>query len=166
MVDDGLKQGTAIGPLQNKMQYEKVKGFLEDARANGKVIAGRRRTGAGRLFHRAHDRAGHSRQRAPGPRRAVSDPFCRCCPSRMSMMPLPAPTTPEYGLGGSVWAGDVERGVAVASKVESGTVWVNQWLDMPFDVPFRGAKQSGIGGENGQEGIEEYTQARIINVAL
>lgn len=72
----------------------------------------------------------------------------------------------EYGLGGSVWAGDVERGVAVASKVESGTVWVNQWLDMPFDVPFRGAKQSGIGGENGQEGIEEYTQARIINVAL
>jgi acyl-CoA reductase-like NAD-dependent aldehyde dehydrogenase len=39
-VDDGLKQGTAIGRLQNKMQYEKVKGFLEDARANGKVIAG------------------------------------------------------------------------------------------------------------------------------
>jgi acyl-CoA reductase-like NAD-dependent aldehyde dehydrogenase len=45
-------------------------------------------------------------------------------------------------------------------------VWVNKWLDMPFDVPFRGAKQSGIGAENGQEGIEEYTQARIINIAL
>jgi acyl-CoA reductase-like NAD-dependent aldehyde dehydrogenase len=43
---------------------------------------------------------------------------------------------------------------------------VNKWLDMPFDVPFRGAKHSGIGAENGQEGIEEYTQARIINVAL
>jgi acyl-CoA reductase-like NAD-dependent aldehyde dehydrogenase len=40
IVDDGLKQGTKLGPLQNKMQYEKVKGFLDDARANGKVIAG------------------------------------------------------------------------------------------------------------------------------
>src|SRR5258708_11707790 len=40
VVDDGSKQGTKLGPLQNKMQYEKVKGFLEDARKNGKVIAG------------------------------------------------------------------------------------------------------------------------------
>jgi acyl-CoA reductase-like NAD-dependent aldehyde dehydrogenase len=72
----------------------------------------------------------------------------------------------DYGFGGSVWSGDVERGVPVASKVQSGTVWVNKWLDMPFDVPFRGAKQSGIGAEDGQEGIEEYAKARIINVAL
>ena len=56
--------------------------------------------------------------------------------------------------------------MAVASKVQSGAVWVNKWLDMPFDVPFRGAKSSGIGAENGQEGLEEYTQARIVNVAL
>ncbi len=40
VVDDGSKQGTKLGPLQNKMQYEKVKGFLEDARKNGKVVAG------------------------------------------------------------------------------------------------------------------------------
>ena len=40
VVDDGSKQGTKLGPLQNKMQYEKVKGFLEDARKNGNIIAG------------------------------------------------------------------------------------------------------------------------------
>src|SRR3984885_9148289 len=40
VVDDGLKQGTKLGPLQNKMQYEKVKGFLADARANGNIVAG------------------------------------------------------------------------------------------------------------------------------
>ena len=39
VVDDGLKQGTQIGPLQNKAQFEKVKGFLEDARQNGKIVA-------------------------------------------------------------------------------------------------------------------------------
>ena len=40
VVDDGLQQGTSIGPLQNRMQYEKVKGFLDDARANGTIVAG------------------------------------------------------------------------------------------------------------------------------
>ena len=40
VVDDGLKQGTQLGPLQNKMQYDKVKGYPRDARANGKIIAG------------------------------------------------------------------------------------------------------------------------------
>ena len=40
VVDDGSKQGTKLGPLQNKMQYEKVKAFLDDARKNGNVIAG------------------------------------------------------------------------------------------------------------------------------
>jgi acyl-CoA reductase-like NAD-dependent aldehyde dehydrogenase len=72
----------------------------------------------------------------------------------------------DYGLGGTVWTSDIDRGVAVASKVQSGTVWVNKWLDMPFDVPFRGSKHSAIGAENGQEGIEAYTRARIVKVAL
>ena len=40
VVDDGLKQGTQMGPLQNKAQFEKVKGFLEDAKRNGKIVAG------------------------------------------------------------------------------------------------------------------------------
>ena len=40
IVDDGLKQGTKLGPPQNKLQYERVKGYLEDARANGKIVAG------------------------------------------------------------------------------------------------------------------------------
>ncbi len=72
----------------------------------------------------------------------------------------------EYGLGGSVWTSDLDAGFAVASRIQSGTVWVNKFLDLPFDVPFRGAKQSGLGAENGQEGLEEFTQARIINMAL
>ncbi len=165
VVDDGLKQGTAVGPLQNKMQYEKVKAFLEDARSKGRVIAGGQaleREGyfiAPTIVRDIGDDARLVREEQFGPvlpvlsYENVDDAIARA-------------NDTDYGLGGTVWAGDVDRGVAVASKVQSGTVWVNKWLDMPFDVPFRGAKQSGIGGENGQEGIEEYTQARIINVAL
>lgn len=165
VVDDGLKQGTTIGPIQNKMQYEKVKGFLEAAKADGKVIAGGEALGREGYFI------------APTIVRDIDDT------SRLVSEEQFGPVLPilsfenvedaiartnatEYGLGGSVWTADVERGFEVASKVQSGTVWVNKALDMPFDVPFRGAKQSGIGAENGQAGLEEYTQARIVNVAL
>jgi acyl-CoA reductase-like NAD-dependent aldehyde dehydrogenase len=165
VVDDRLNQGTTVGPIQNKMQYEKVKGFLEDARTNGKVIAGGQALERQRYFiaptivRDIGDDARLVREEQFGPILPVlSFEDVEGAIARAN--------DTDYGLGGSVWTADVERGVAVASKVESGTVWVNKWLDMPFDVPFRGAKQSGIGAENGQEGIEEYTQARIINIAL
>jgi len=53
----------------------------------------------------------------------------------------------------------------VAARINAGTVWVNKHLDMGPDIPCGGAKQSGIGVELGREGLEEFTQATIINVA-
>ena len=165
VVDDGLKQGTTIGPIQNKAQFEKVKGFLDDARANGRVIAGGQalaRDGyfiAPTIVRDIADSARLVREEQFGPvlpvlsYDSVDDAIART-------------NDTAYGLGGTVWTSDVERGFAVASRIQSGTVWVNKHLDLPFDVPFRGAKQSGLGAENGIEGLEEYTQARIINMAL
>jgi acyl-CoA reductase-like NAD-dependent aldehyde dehydrogenase len=165
VVGDGLEQGVTIGPLQNKMQYEKVKGFLEDAKKDGKVIAGGSalaRDGyfiAPTIVRDIDDSSRLVREEQFGPVLPVlkyddvNDAIART-------------NDTEYGLGGTVWTSDVDRGIAVASQVQSGTVWVNKFLDLPFDVPFRGAKSSGLGAENGIEGVEEYTQARIVNVAL
>jgi acyl-CoA reductase-like NAD-dependent aldehyde dehydrogenase len=69
----------------------------------------------------------------------------------------------EYGLGGAVWTSDVDRGISVAGRIESGTVWVNRHRVLPFDVPFGSAKQSGMGLQNGIEGMEDFTQLRIVN---
>jgi acyl-CoA reductase-like NAD-dependent aldehyde dehydrogenase len=71
----------------------------------------------------------------------------------------------EFGLGGSVWSKNLERAFAVASQINSGTVWINRHLNLQPDIPFRGDKQSGIGAELGRAGLEEYTQPRIINMA-
>jgi acyl-CoA reductase-like NAD-dependent aldehyde dehydrogenase len=57
------------------------------------------------------------------------------------------------------------RAFDVAQRIASGTVWVNKHLELPPDVPFGGAKQSGFGAEMGQEGLQEFTQSRIINIA-
>ena len=53
----------------------------------------------------------------------------------------------------------------MAARINAGTVWVNKHLDLGPDIPYPGAKQSGIGTELGREGLEEFTQLTIINVA-
>jgi len=164
IVGDGLDAATEYGPLQNKVQYEKVKEFLKDAHEHGKVIAGGsalEREGyfiAPTIVRDIADDARLVREEQFGPVLPVlkysnlDDAIARANDS-------------EYGLGGTVWGTDLERAYAVAQRIAAGTVWVNKHLDLPPDVPFAGAKQSGFGAEMGQEGLEEFTQVRIINMA-
>jgi acyl-CoA reductase-like NAD-dependent aldehyde dehydrogenase len=163
VVGDGLEPGTQMGPLQNKGQFEKVKGYIEGARQDGTIVAG-----GGVL-----DRAGYFVR--PTIVRAIPDD------ARLVREEQFGPVLPvlrysdidevvarvndtEFGLGGSVWSSDVERAFGVAARIDSGTVWVNQHFDVGLDIPFGGAKQSGLGAQLGQEGLEEFTQATVINM--
>ncbi|UPK38268.1 aldehyde dehydrogenase family protein [Bradyrhizobium sp. 186] len=165
VVDDGTKQGTQMGPLQNKAQFERVRGFLEEAKQNGKIVAGGEvLPGKGyfvqpTIVRDIGDDARLVKEEQFGPvlpvlRYAdVDDAIARANDS-------------PYGLGGSVWSADLDRAAKVAAKINSGTIWINKHLDVQPDVPMGGSKQSGIGTEMGQEGLEEFTQRTIINMAL
>ncbi|MGH8231679.1 MAG: aldehyde dehydrogenase family protein, partial [Steroidobacteraceae bacterium] len=164
VVGDGLEPGTQMGPLQNKTQFERVKGFLEDARTHGKIIAGGKaldRDGyfiAPTIVRDIPDSARLVREEQFGPVLPVlkyselDDAIARANDS-------------EYGLGGTVWGSDSKRAFEVARRLVSGTVWVNKALELRPDIPFGGAKQSGFGTEMGQEGLQEFTQSKIINMA-
>ena len=164
IVDDGLKQGAQIGPLQNKMQYEKVKGFLEDARANGTIIAG----GV------VEDRPGYFirpaivRDISDGTKIVDEEQFGPILPvikfSDVDDAMDRANASP-WGLGGSVWSNDRDKAYDLACEMESGTVWINKHLDFGPNIPFGGAKQSGIGVEFAEEGLHEFTQIQVINEA-
>jgi aldehyde dehydrogenase (NAD+) len=67
----------------------------------------------------------------------------------------------EYGLAGSVWTGDVDRGLDIARRVRTGTYGVNQYT-MDFVAPFGGYKASGIGREFGIEGLSHYVELKSI----
>ena len=70
-----------------------------------------------------------------------------------------------WGLGGSVWSSDLDKAYALAEKMDSGTVWINKHAELDPGIPFGGARQSGLGKELGEEGLEEFTQLKIINMA-
>ncbi|WP_409934967.1 aldehyde dehydrogenase family protein [Novosphingobium sp. 9] len=169
VVGDGMEQGTTIGPIQNRAQYEKVLGFIEEARTQGTLVAGRAPnedvTGTGGYFI-----APTIVRDLPDDARLVREeqfgPVLPVLAYNDLDQAIARINDSDYGLGASIWTGDAARGAELAARIESGTVWVNKHLELPFDVPFGGAKQSGIGRQQGIEGLEDFTQARIVNVAL
>jgi acyl-CoA reductase-like NAD-dependent aldehyde dehydrogenase len=164
VVGDGLEQGTEYGPIQNKTQYERVMGIIESARKDGKIIAGGERMGDKGYFIRPTI----VRDITDGARLVDEEQFGPVLPViRYSDAEdaLARANNSEYGLGGSIWSTDLEKAYQLATRMESGTVWVNKHADLAPNVPFGGAKGSGIGVELGEEGLAEFTQLQVINVA-
>ena len=71
----------------------------------------------------------------------------------------------RYGLSGSVWTNDLERGKAIAERLEVGTAWVNQHRATSAFVPFGGAKESGLGRQYSIVGLKGYMEPAVISVA-
>ena len=166
VVDDGTRQGATIGPVQNKMQFDKVCELLNDAAQHGTVIAG----GA------PLDRDGYFipptivRDLPESARLVQEEQFGPVLPVQSYddlNEVIARANASDFGLGGTVWGADVAAATRVAECINSGTVWVNQHMAIDPDIPFRGVGQSGLGGELGEDGLNEYTQAYIVNaVAL
>ena len=164
IIGDGLEQGTQLGPLQNKMQYDKVKDLIEDARDSGNIIAGGTTPDQKGYFIRPTI----VRDIEDGTRLVDEEQFGPVLPvikySDADDAVDRANASP-YGLGGSIWAKDTDRAYALADKMDAGTVWVNKHAELDPMIPFGGSKMSGVGAELGADGLEEFTQLKIINMA-
>jgi len=163
-VGDPFEEGSEVGPVQNKMQYEKVKEIFDDAVSKGAEVfyQGEVPEGAGYFFPITI-----LTNVKPGMRILDEEAFGPLLPV-MSYSDLEEAIErvngTEYGLGGSVWSDDPDRAMEIAQRFESGSAWVNQHPAMGPDIPFGGVKQSGMGVECGRWGVEEYTSIRVINV--
>mgnify|MGYP001284055781 FL=1 len=164
IIGDGLEQGTKLGPLNNKMQYDKVKELIEEAKNDGNVIAGGEFPDKPGYFIRPTI----VRDIKEGSRLVDEEQFGPVLPV-MSFADeseaVARANSSAWGLGGSVWSSNPERAYALAEQMDSGTVWINKHAELDPTIPFGGAKMSGLGTELGQEGLQEFTQQKIINIA-
>ncbi|HEX4998642.1 MAG TPA: aldehyde dehydrogenase family protein [Terriglobia bacterium] len=164
-VGNGLDPGVEIGPVQNRMQYERVLGILEDTRQRGaRILAG----------GHALDGPGYFvaptivSDIAEGTRLVDEEPFGPILPVlRYSDVDdaIRRANHTRYGLGGSVWTTNLARGAEIAARLEVGTAWVNQHVTPEPSIPFGGAKESGFGREYSALGLKSYMEAQVISVA-
>lgn len=163
-IGDGLEQGTRIGPLQNRVQFEKAKEFLTIARRDGTVIAGGEAMEGAGFFVRPTI----VRDITDGSPLVDEEQFSPILPvirfDEVDDVIARANASP-YGLGGSVWGTDLDRAHEVAARIDSGTVWINHATHFGPHIPFGGAKQSGLGTEFGREGLTEFAQRSVISIS-
>jgi aldehyde dehydrogenase (NAD+) len=68
----------------------------------------------------------------------------------------------DLGLAAGCWTTDMARARRMGDRLRAGTVWINAYRGMDWQTPFGGYKQSGIGRENGIEGLREFQQVKAI----
>lgn len=164
-VGDPFEEGTFMGPLNNAMQLGIVEELVEDARVRGATI-----------------HTGGKRMERPGyfyPATIISDvsegakvvdreqfgPVLPIMKFSTNDEAVRRANDSKFGLGASVWTSDPSGvGLEVATQLEAGTVWINQHLTISTDVPFGGAKESGIGRQMGAGTIESYTDTRVLRI--
>lgn len=163
-VGDGAQQGVDLGPIQNRMQFEKVKALLADAHTQGHSFLLGGTVGEGPGYFVPVTIIDNPPEDS---RVVVEEAFGPVLPllkfNDVEDVIRRANAT-EYGLAASVWSRDTVKARAIAERIEAGTVWINEIHSFSPHVAFGGHKQSGIGIENALDGLAEYTNAQTIVV--
>ncbi|KUI01961.1 aldehyde dehydrogenase [Mycobacterium sp. IS-3022] len=168
VVGDPTAAATQVGPLVARRQQERVRGYIDAGQAEGaRLVAGGTAMPDGldkgwyvrpTLFADATNSMRIAREEIFGPVLTV-------IPYRDEGEAVAIANDSEYGLAGSVFTDDTERGLDVAARIHTGTFGVNQGYTMDPFAPFGGVKGSGYGRELGREGIDGYTETKSISVA-
>ncbi|KAJ4372614.1 hypothetical protein N0V86_007976 [Didymella sp. IMI 355093] len=159
----GTEEGVVVGPVQNKMQFDKVKDmYAEIERSNWKTAL----SGKAGEFEHGYFITPAIIDNPPEDSRIVQEePFGPIVPllkwSNEDDV-IDRANALKTGLGASVWAKDVKRAEHMARQLSAGSVWVNSHFDVAPDVPFGGHKESGIGMEWGIEGLKHYCNSRSL----
>jgi acyl-CoA reductase-like NAD-dependent aldehyde dehydrogenase len=166
-VGPGTEPGKDMGPIQNRIQFDKVTAYLSEAVARpgatvltgGRVLEGKGYFIEPTIIAGLADDAPLVCEEQFGPVlpvltfASVDEAVARANDSR-------------FGLGASVWSADADRARDVAGRLMAGTVWINRHGLNESDVPFGGMKESGFGREHGVLGIRSYQELQVVSRPL
>lgn len=161
-IGDGSEQGTRLGPINNRAQYERVLDLIRDAKERGYTFL----TGGDAAEVPGYFIPVTIIDNPPEDSRIVQEeqfgPVLPLLKFRDVDDAIARANASDYGLGASVWGGDEDAAFAVAERIASGTVWVNETQHLSPLAAFGGIKQSGVGIEGGVDGLLEYTNVKTL----
>ncbi len=163
---DPLHPDTEMGTVSCRMQYDKVRHWIEVAKQDGaKLLAG-----GGHPADPALARGlfieptvfGGVRNDMRIAREEVFGPVLCLIPFKDEDEAVAIANDTRFGLAAGVWTNDVKRAHRMVRRIRAGTVWVNTYRRTNYATPFGGMKESGIGRENGLDAIHEYTETKSV----
>jgi aldehyde dehydrogenase (NAD+) len=168
-VGNPFEDSTFQGPQVTKTQYERVLSYIESGKSEGATLI----TGGvpfkdvgGKGFFIAPTVFSDVKDSMKIYREEVFGPFVVITSFKTEEEAIERANDTTYGLGSAVFTQNITKAHRVARKIEAGMVWINSSNDSDFRIPFGGVKQSGIGRELGEAGLEAYTNKKAVHVNL
>ena len=165
-VGRGTEEGVDVGPLIDDDQRSKVAELVEDAVGKGAraVVGGSALDGAGYFFEPTV--LGGVSADARVLSEEIFGPVAPIASFSSEEEAIAAANDTEYGLVAYVFTRDIKRALRVCEGLETGMIGLNQGMVSNAGAPFGGVKQSGIGREGGNEGIDEFLETKYVAVNL
>jgi aldehyde dehydrogenase (NAD+) len=164
-VGDPMDPTTECGPLVSDRQRARVEGYIKIGRDEGAKVAvgGGRPAAMGKGWYVEPTLFTNVSNAMRVAREEIFGPVLVLIPFDDEADAVRIANDSEYGLAGSVWTSNVDRGLDIARRVRTGVYTVNGFM-MEFGSPFGGFKNSGVGRELGPEGLRAYLESKQVNL--
>jgi aldehyde dehydrogenase (NAD+) len=165
-VGDPFDPTSEQGPQVDDIQFEKVMSYIESGKKEGaSLLAGGNRVG-NRGFFIEPTVFADVKDNMKIAQEEIFGPVMSILKFKDIEEVVERANRTEYGLAAAVWTRDIGKAYAIANSVRAGTVWVNCYDVFDAAAPFGGFKQSGIGRELGEYGLQQYTEVKTVTVKL
>ena len=164
---DPMTRGTRLGPLVSKGQYDRVMGYLEVARTEGRILfGGGRPDDLARGYFVEPTAIVDVRPDARVCQEEIFGPVATILPFEDTDDAIAIANDSSYGLAGYIWTGSQETAHYVSHRLQTGMIWINSGFDRDLRQPFGGMKASGLGREGGGLSREFFTETRFASFPL
>lgn len=164
-VGDNFDASTDQGPMNSRMQFDKILGFIESGKKEGATVH------LGGKPAKAAEQGGYHIEptiftnTTPDMeivKEEIFGPVVVVSKFKTEEEVLAQANDTHYGLASAVFTKDYERSIRMSNALQAGTTWVNMYNLVHWSIPFGGYKQSGLGRECGQDVLENYLETKAV----
>jgi aldehyde dehydrogenase (NAD+) len=166
VVGDPFKEDTFQGPQVSQVQFDRIMSYIEHGKESGaKIEIGGKRKGDKGYFIEPTIFSNVTEDMKIV-QEEIFGPVCSISKFKTKEDAIKLGNTTTYGLAAAVHTANLNTAIEVSNALRAGTVWVNTYNTLHHQLPFGGYKESGIGRELGEAGLDNYTQTKTVSIRL